>query len=186
MGKDSLSDAGELPMGNDLDQLRTILFGNQSRAIEKRLNDLELHLETVRREMTQHFDERITTLAESSAEDLAQAEAEQTRQNKDLQERLDKLAADFNKQLQAVQKELAQQIDKQGADLQRKLLEFQSEARQRDDDLRVELLALGAMLDNQKTGRDELAQMLIQLGGQLQGNVKKTAVSAANSKKPKS
>ena len=106
--------------------------------------------------------------------------------NEDLQDRLDKLAADLSKQLQAVQKELTQQIDRQASDLQRKLLEFQSEARQRDDDLRVELLALGAMLDNQKTGRDELAQMLIQLGGQLQGNVKKTAVSAANSKKPKS
>jgi hypothetical protein len=186
MSKDSIADAGELPLGNDLDQLRTILFGNQARAIEKRLNDLELYLDTVRREMTQQFDERITALAESSAEDLAKAEAEQNRQNKDLQDRLDKLATDLSKQLQAVQKELTQQIDRQASDLQRKLLEFQSEARQRDDDLRVELLALGAMLDNQKTGRDELAQMLIQLGGQLQGNVKKTAVSAANSKKPKS
>ncbi len=186
MSKDSISDAGEFPVGNDLDQLRTILFGNQARAIEKRLNDLELHLDTVRRELAQRFDERITALAESSAEDLAKVEADQNRQNKDLQDRLDNLAADFNRQMQTVQKELTQQIDNQATDLQRKLLEFQSEARQRDDDLRVELLALGAMLDNQKTGRDELAQMLIQLGEQLQGNVRKTAVSAANSKKSKS
>ena len=186
MSKDKPPDVGEIPMGNDLDQLRSILFGNQARAIEKRLNDLELYLDTVRRELTQHFEERITSLADSTAADLAKVEADQNKQNKALQDHLDQLAANFNKQLQTAQKELTQQLDKQASDLQRKLLEFQTEARQRDDDLRVELLTLGAMLDNQKAGRAELAQFLIQMGEQLQGNVKKTAVSDTKTQKSKS
>lgn len=180
-------DVNDVPMGNDLDQLRTILFGNQARAMEKRINDLELRLETVRRELNQHFDERLDALAESTAVDLAKTQkelneqltnqvADQTKQNKELQERLDKLAADFGKQLQTTQKELAQQMDKQFAELNHKLLEFQSEARQGDDDLRIEMLSLGAMLDNQKAGRSELADMLVQMSEQLKGNVKNTAV----------
>ena len=190
MGKDKVAatEAGnEIPTGNDLDQLRTILFGNQARAIEKRLNDLEIHLEDVRREINQHFDEKIDALAETTANDLGKTQesfneqlasqaAEQAKQNKELHARLDQLTKDFNKQLQTTQKELSQQIDKQVSDLQRKLLEFQSEARQRDDDLRLEMLALGAMLDNQKAGRNELAQMFMDIGEQLQENVKKSAM----------
>lgn len=181
-------DVNEAPVGNDLDQLRTILFGNQARAMEKRINDLELRLEVVRRELKQHFDDRLEALATATAADLAKAQqelneqlsnqaADQAKQNKELQDRLDKLAADFGKQLQTAQKELSQQIERQVADLQQKLLEFQSEARQRDDDLRVEMLALGAMLDNQKAGRTELADLFTQISKQLKGNVKKTAVS---------
>jgi len=183
-------DVSDIPVGNDLDQLRTILFGNQARAIEKRIHDLELRLETVRRELNQHFNERLDALAETTAADLASVQqelneqlagqaADQTKQNKELQERLEKLAADFAKQLQTTQKELSQQMDRQVADLQQKLVEFQFEARQRDDDLRVEMLALGAMLDNQKAGRAELAEMLAQMSQQLKENVKKTAVTPA-------
>ncbi len=196
MGKDKVAAAdakNEIPSGNDLDQLRTILFGNQARAIEKRLNDLEIHLEDVRRELNQQFDEKIDSLAETTSNDLTKTQQsfneqlasqanEQAKQNKELHARLDQLTADFNKQLQVAQKELSQQIDKQASDLHRKLLEFQSEARQRDDDLRLEMLALGAMLDNQKAGRNELAQMLLQMGEQLQENVKKSAVSKPDTK----
>ena len=190
------NDASNIPSGNDLDQLRTILFGNQARAIEKRVNDLERHLEDVRRQLNQHFDERLDALAESTTADLAKTQkefneqlakqgVEQAEQNKALNERLDKLATDFSKQLQTAQKELSQQIDQQATDLHHKLVDFQTEARQRDDDLRVELLTLGAMLDNQKAGRDELAQMFIQIGEKLQGNIQKTAVPAAKKKSKK-
>ena len=178
MSKDNASDVTDIPSGNDLDQLRSILFGNQVRAIEKRLNDLEMYLETVRREINQHFDDRLDGLAETTSANLDKTE-------KEFNDRLTKLEADFRKQLQNTQKELSQQIEKQSVDFQRKLLDFQTEARQRDDDLRIELLALGAMLDNQKAGRAELAQMLLQMSEELQGNVKKTAVSSTATSKTK-
>lgn len=194
--KATSGDVSVIPSGNDLDQLRSILFGNQARAIEKRVNDLELHLESVRRELNQYFDEQIDSLAETTTADLTKAQQsfndqlnaqtlEQTKQNKELQDRLEQLATDFNKQLQTTQKQLNQQMEKQVADLHRKLVDFQAEARQRDDDLRLEMLALGAMLDNQKAARNELADMFIQMGEQLQNNVKKTAVPIPKQKKTK-
>ena len=144
--------------GNDLDQLRHILYGNQARATEQRLSDLEARLETVHRELSDDLNERATSLSSSASTQLAEA-------RKALNEQIERLSADFN-----------QRLDQKFSDLGKRLADFRSEARQRDDDLRQEMLALGAMLDKQKTGRAELGELLVKLGQQLQDNVDETAV----------
>jgi len=136
----------------DLDQLRNILYGNQSRATEQRLTDLDSRLETIRRELSEDINERSSSVSASASKQLTD-----TRQS--LSDQINQMSADFT-----------QRLDKQTSDLARRLAEFQVEARQRDDDLRLEMLALGAMLDKQKVGRDELGQLLIQLGTQLKKN----------------
>ena len=165
------------PTSNDLDQLRDILYGNQARATENRLNDLEARLEATRQELSAELDRQISSLTSASSTQLAETQsalsdqltrqaADQSTQIKSVQENLNQVATDFN-----------QRLEKQINDLRQGLSDFRAEARQRNDDLRQEMLALGAMLDKQKTGRAELGQLFVQLGQQLQDNVKKTADS---------
>ena len=49
-------------MGSELERLRDILFGSQTRSTEQRLNDLESQLETMRREFTDMFNEKVDGL----------------------------------------------------------------------------------------------------------------------------
>lgn len=162
MSKKNAPPAELVETGNDLDQLRHILYGNQARATEQRLGDLEARLDSVHRELSADLDKQAASLSGS-----ASAELTETRQS--LSGQMDKMAADFS-----------QRLDKQIKDLQKGLTDFRSEARQRDDDLRQEMLALGAMLDKKKTGRAELGELLVQLGRQLQENEGSTAVPAPN------
>jgi uncharacterized coiled-coil protein SlyX len=174
MSKNKSAPTKTVETGNDLDQLRDILYGNQARATENRLGDLETRVETVRRELNQEFNDRITALADSSSsqfdstnkkitDQLAKQQSNQEAQNQSLQEKIIKLSAD-----------LSQQLEKQINGLNQQLTDFRTETRQRHDDLRQEMLTIGAMLDKQKAGRNELGQLLIELGSQLQNNAVKT------------
>jgi hypothetical protein len=170
--------------GTDLDQLRHILFGNQSRAIEERLDELEMRLETVRREARDELKKEASASRQANEQNRA-----------DLSQRIDKEAgilADTRKELQALQRSVAEEmgqlkrellealseqsdslkndIDGVREDLIERLLTKQTESRQRDDALRRELLALSAWLDNTKTSRMQLGEMLMHVGQQLQEN----------------
>jgi len=58
-------------------------------------------------------------------------------------------------------------LDKQSAEQTERTRTLQSEARQRDDSLRQELLSMAASLENKKTSRQDLGQMLMELGLRL-------------------
>jgi tetrahydromethanopterin S-methyltransferase subunit G len=141
--------------GNDLDQLRNILYGNQARATEQRLDELEVRLENISRELQNNLQEQVASLSGSTDQHLKAVEEKLTQTNTNINQRLD------------------QQI----GDLRKQLADFRAESRQRDADLRQEMLTLGAMLDKQKTGRYELGQLMVELGQQLQQNAENTAVS---------
>ncbi len=204
---DAPADATELtvePTADELGRLRDILFGSQSRTIEKRLADLEVGLQATRRELTELFNDKLERVSGTAASQLAETRAEfnrklesqgseqtsqlraaqkdlaerfdrqstdQTAQlraaQKELSDRLDRLEADFVGQLRTTRKELDDQIEKMGVDQSERLRGLQTEARQRDDSLRQELLDLAASLDNKKTSRQDLGQMLIELGLRL-------------------
>lgn len=55
---------------------------------------------------------------------------------------------------------------------------MQNDSRQRDDDLRQELLTVSNWLDNKLTPRQDLGQMLIEIGQQLQSDNKDNAGSS--------
>jgi tetrahydromethanopterin S-methyltransferase subunit G len=155
MSKNKNASEQKIDTGNDLDQLRNILYGNQARATEQRLDDLEVRLENVNRELQNSLQDQVTTLSGSTDQQFKKVEEKLVHTNTNLNQRLD------------------QQI----SDLRKQITDFRAESRQRDADLRQEMLTLGAMLDKQKTGRFELGELLVELGQQLQQNAENTAVS---------
>lgn len=170
--------------GSDLDQLRGILFGNQSRAIEERLDQLEMQLESLRQSGRDELrkessglkqaDEQIRSSLSQMIEEDAQALADTRKELKAFQrsvaEDLVKMKRELKQEI-ATQTELLQDnLESARKDLIERLIVKQSESRQRDDALRNELLALSAWLDNSKTSRMQLGEMLLQVGQQLQEN----------------
>lgn len=158
MGKEEMSKntpEKKVETNNELDQLRHILYGNQARATERRLDDLEARLETINQELQNNLNKQAATLSGTAANQF---------------QALDEKLAQTNSNLN-------QRLDQQIADLRKQLADFRAESRQRDSELRQEMLTLGAMLDKQKTGRTELGQLLVDLGQQLQDNAENTAVA---------
>lgn len=192
------------PSAGELERLRDILFGSQTRLLETRLNDLEVDFEETRREMATTLNEKLEELAGSSSvklettqkelsgkfdaqvadhaaklrsvqkelsdrlDKIADEQAAQLRDvKKELSDNHEKLAADFLRQLRSVQKELNERIDKINSELTERSRTLQSETRQRDDSLREEFLGLTASLENKKTSRQDLGQMLVELGLRL-------------------
>ena len=192
------------PSAGELERLRDILFGSQTRLLETRLNDLEVDFEETRREMAATLNEKLEALSGSSSVKLETTQKELSGRfdaqvadhaaklrsvQKELSERLDKiadeqsaqlrdvkkelsdnhekLAADFLRQLRSVQKELNERIDKVNSELTERTRNLQSETRQRGDSLREEFLGLTASLENKKTSRQDLGQMLVELGLRL-------------------
>jgi uncharacterized protein YicC (UPF0701 family) len=145
----------KIDTGNDLDQLHNILYGNQARDTEQRLDELEVWLENVSRELQNNLQEQAAALSGLTDQHL-----------KAIEEKLTQTNTNIN-----------QQLDQQISDLRKQLADFRAESRQRDADLRQEMLMLGAMLDKQKTGRYELGGLMVELGQQLQQNAENTAVS---------
>ena len=140
---------------NDLEQLRDILYGNQARATEQWLDEMETRLENINRELKNSLDDQGTFLPGSTEQQFNPGEENLTQTEASLSQRLD------------------QQIN----DLRRQLADFRAESRQRDADLRQEMLLLGAMLDRQNTERTKLGDLLVELRQQLQQNSADTAVS---------
>lgn len=182
--------AAETPMTGDMETLRDILFGNQARATEDRLDQLERQLAAARRDLQESFGKRLDALAEKSAGNLGKAQVE-------LSQRLDKQDGQHSEQLRATREELSagirqlgeqlreelqqsfrqlsDQLESSNAELSERLLAAQEEARQRNGDLRQELLTLSAWLDDKKASRHDLGQMLLEMGQQLQGDGKQAA-----------
>lgn len=198
--------ANSAEVDSELSRLQEILYGNQARATEQRLNDLEQRLEAVRRELDDTIHARIGKLESATQDSLTKArkaltaeiEKQAARQAADLSEAqrdwgdrlsrqektqtallrevqqeltaaLDALRQELVEQIQAAKSELSDRVDRLGADQSNRLLAFQNEARQRDEDLRQELLTLSAWLDDKKTSRHDLGQMLVAMGQNLQG-----------------
>lgn len=198
--------ANSAEVDSELSRLQEILYGNQARATEQRLNDLEQRLEAVRRELDDTIHAKIGKLESATQDSLTKArkaltaeiEKQAARQAADLSEAqrdwgdrlsrqektqtallrevqqeltaaLDALRQELVEQIQAAKSELNDRVDRLGADQSNRLLAFQNEARQRDEDLRQELLTLSAWLDDKKTSRHDLGQMLVAMGQNLQG-----------------
>ena len=216
-------DAADLPpevlvaqsQGNDmtsdeLGRLRDILFGSQSRTLDKRLANLETDLRSSQDELTNLLHDQVGRLSEATSSQFADVRREfssrlekqgmdQSSQlratQKDLSERLDRQSAEQTTQLQTAQKQLNDSLDNLAADLLRQIREshkelsdrldslaaeqaervrnLQTETRQRDENLRQELLSTASSLEGKKTSRQDLGQMLMELGLRLRQDPEK-------------
>lgn len=185
------TDAEAFLMSNDdgqkkdggLDTLRDILFGPQAQATDSRLDGLERALLQTKKELSNSVGEEVGNLRDSSSAQLKTARQElewqlekqnneQTTQLHTHQEEqkiaLDRLSADFDEKVQLTQKKLSDKIDELGNRLSEQMMDLQTDSRKRDDDLRQQLLTLSAWLDERKASREDLSDLLIGMGKELQ------------------
>lgn len=99
-------------------------------------------------------------------------------------EETDNRLEDLESKLLLANKELSNRIDELNNSLHQQMKEMQADFRQRDDDLRQQLLTLMASLDEQKTSRADLSDMLINMGKELQ-KAKKSNITASGNEPSK-
>jgi len=165
------TDASE-PTADELGRLRDILFGSQSRTLEKRLNDLETDLRSLRQEMADLLQGQIGVLSESTGaqfvkirrefnEKLDKQGADLRTAQKDLAKRLDRQSVEQSSQLQAVQKQLTDNLENLSADLLRQSRETHKELSDRLDKQDAE------QAERTRSLQSDLGQMLTELGLRL-------------------
>ena len=171
----------------ELENLREILFGNQARATEDRLNQLEENLQTLHRTFTDSLNKQSSTLREATAtaeKELKtqlnnQANLAQTN-HQALEESINQLRADTQHQMDNLQATFSQELENLRSNLSEQIRRGQNESRQRDDDLRQELLTVSSWLDNKLTPRKDLGQLLMELGQHLQNDAQNDDGSPQN------
>lgn len=179
MAKQSVADAdtGSLPSGigktaGELEVLRDLIFGNQARDFSRRISDLDGRLEVVRRELKSELDSRAQAVAKTASDQtIALRKEANSRIDKEVNvigERIEQLSADLNQLIESSRQTIEARLDRMQEDANERLRILEEEARRRDDDLRSELLAISAWLEDKKTSRHDLGQMLEEIGQRLQ------------------
>jgi DNA anti-recombination protein RmuC len=182
-------DAASLPPGlgnnaGELEVLRDLIFGNQARDFTRRITDLDSRLEVVRRELKNEQDTRAQSVAKTASDqNIALRKEANSRIDKEVQiigERLEQLTTDFHELMESNRRALESRLDRLQEDNNERLRLLEEDARRRDDDLRSELLAISAWLEDKKTSRHELGQMMEEIGQRLQANKPAAATEATD------
>ena len=182
-------DTASLPPGlgnnaGELEVLRDLIFGNLARDFTRRITDLDSRLETVRRELKNEQDARAQSVAKTASDqNIALRKEANSRIDKEVQvigERLDQLTTDFQELMESNRRALESRLDRMQEDNNERLRLLEEDARRRDDDLRSELLAISAWLEDKKASRHELGQMLEEIGQRLQVNKPAAATEATD------
>ncbi len=173
------SNAGSIPPGTggntgELEVLRDLIFGNQARDFTQRLSDIDDRMEAIRRELKNEQDSSVQSLTKSSVDQATTLRKEaHSRIDKEVQmlsERIEQLTADMGRQLEDARRMFEAKLDRLQTESSDRIRQLEEKTRQRDDDLRSELLAASAWLEDKKTSRHDLGHMLEELGRQLQGS----------------
>ncbi len=186
--------------GTELENLRDILYGNQSRVTETRLNDLESRLVSVHQELTSSISEQTNALRDTFTgqldvlrKDLTERIEQQVAQQKnDLQvmqqnidERNEQQCDVQNGELKSVQRQLEERVDRQNKEqteqtraLQRtltsKLDALTTESQTATRNVRKEL---SDRLDKMGTEQSERARKLETEARQRDDNIREELVS---------
>jgi hypothetical protein len=145
-------------LGGGLDKVRDLLFGAQARESDKRLQELEAHLNKGLADLREEMIERVESLGQDLqrqlgklSEQLLSAEADRARENQRLSQRLEALRTDASRQLLTETKGLV--------------------ARMEDEHHKTMAHIDRAMdgLEAAKTDRNALAQMFAYMASRLEG-----------------
>ena len=173
------SDVGALSQGlgksaGDLEVLRDLIFGNQAREFALRITDLDSRLESVRRELKSEQDSRAQAVAKTASDqNNALRKESASRLDKEVQiigERIEQLTADMHELVDSTRRTLEARLDRLQEDHNERVRLLEEEARRRDGDLRSELLTISAWLEDKKTSRHDLGQMLEEIGQRLRAD----------------
>lgn len=182
-------DGGALPQGlgksaGDLEVLRDLIFGNQAREFAQRITDLDSRLESVRRELKSEQDSRAQAVAKTASDQNNALRKESTsRLDKEVQiisERIEQLTTDMHELVDTTRQTLETRLDRLQEDHNERVRLLEEEARRRDDDLRTEMLTLSAWLEDKKTSRHDLGQMLEEIGQRLRASPPESTIEPSD------
>jgi hypothetical protein len=159
---DSLSQSSS----NGISDLRTQI----NEQLDQRFNDSSNALRATRRDIT----EQVEKLEQTQNTQISSLRRE-------INSSIDAMKRELLSQMQQDRRELANRLDQISSEQANRILSVDTEGRLRDDVLRQELLTLSGYLDDKKTSRNDLAQLLVDMGeslkalGQGSGNAKEDA-----------
>lgn len=165
--------------GENLDKVRDILFGSQSREYEKRFARLEERLlkeaTDLREELRKKFDtlevyikkevESLATRLKTEHEQRTESAKEISRDLKETSRTLDKKTGQLDEQLTTSQRELRQQILEQSKTIS-------EEIRKKHDAMAATLERATAELRDEKTDRAALASLFMEVAMRLNNEFK--------------
>lgn len=171
------TETGSLPAGSgnnagELEVLRDLIFGNQARDFAHRIADLDGRLEAMRRELKGEQDSRAQSVAKTASDQtIALRKETGNRVDKEVQiigERIEQMSSDLHELIETTTRTLESRLDRLQQEANERFRTLEEDARRRDDDLRAELLTVSAWLEDKKTSRHDLGQMLEEIGLKLQ------------------
>lgn len=170
----------EAGMADELDRVRSLLFGKQIKATDERLAQLENRVEEVRRELTNMLDANFTELKNSIASQLGtlqkdlveQQDQHVSKQQADLgsvrqllTERIDQQEKDQTEKLRTAQRTLSDRIDTIANDHTSQLKKMQLDLSTRIETLNAEQSTRIGSLQQESSQRDDaLSNELMALG----------------------
>lgn len=176
-------------LGN-IDQIRDIIFGSQLRDYNNRFEKIESDLSLLQEDMetrieqlktvltteiktsVDHLDKKIKTLSLNSQEEST-----------DLRQQLDRVNRKFSSSIEAVDEALDHQTNSLRDELGETRDKLQDEVRSLKNHIFEELDRRFSLLMDEKTSRDDLAEILFELGMRLKGTEFVPAIKQAADQK---
>ena len=151
---------------NELETLREVIFGNQARLVQSQLAAVERQMGNQNKTLL----EQINHLKTASQNEYAQLAESLSQQIFLQQEELESFKATIELRLNVLQDEIRNQFDTLRADQQKLIALEAAKAETQRIALREELFDLVSTLEQQKSSRAELGDLLMALGNQVKGN----------------
>lgn len=139
----------------EVDRIRDIIFGSQMRTYEQQFKRVAGQLDQISKQLDELRAALDLQRADQEGQTLRLQEATQQRQGE--------MERTFSGQLAQSQARL----DKQGADLAAQLRDQAAEMRKQGQDLRIEFTQALDALENDKTSRGHLGDLLVEMGTRL-------------------
>lgn len=162
-------------LGN-IDQIRDIIFGAQLRDFNSRFEKLESELALLQQEMHDYASQVKSVLStevraaiDSFEKKLKSLSLTSQEENADLRQQLDRLNRKFSSNLEALDESVDLQTSSLRQDLSQTRDRLQEEVRNLRSQVFDELNNRMAMLREGKVSRDDMAEILFELGMKLKG-----------------
>lgn len=163
-------------LGN-IDQIRDIIFGSQIRELDTRFNKIESDLSNLQQDMQNRLDQVKTVLLtemrasnESLEKKLKSLALTSQEEGADVRQQIDRLNRKFSANVEALDESIDKQTTSLRDDLSQTRDKLQEEVRVLKTQVFDELERRFSLLREVKVSRDDMAELLFELGMRLKGN----------------
>lgn len=163
-------------LGN-IDQIRDIIFGSQIRELDTRFNKIESDLSNLQQDMQNRIEQVKTILItemrasnESLEKKLKSLALTSQEEGADVRQQIDRLNRKFSANVEALDESIDKQTTSLRDDLSQTRDKLQEEVRVLKSQVFDELERRFSLLREVKVSRDDMAELLFELGMRLKGN----------------